>query len=281
MPSRQSSFSSLLAVSVPSLNLSDPAAISTKISDTFLHYSRRRYETGKGIRASASSNGVSSLADEQHRDKERVKDEEAIDKKALGQLATDCLLSLLLAIRADIALKVRDQKGRDKKEKEMRRVYLPGSSLEESVEISRYYLQSELQYKHGAITRTMFFYHFARCYKAMFHFEKLTVEREQLVERWTALGQQKLREKKKKSGKGDRENSVSKSHRDTRAHSKHKRKKSRQTAPANSISDLMQSTSSKVMQAGKKLNGTLSASKSKELTAALAKKSRGDEVTDL
>ena len=294
VPSRQSSFSSLLAVAVPSLNLSDPAAITTKMTDTFLHYSRRRYETGKGIRQSASSNGAASTAvvaaDESH--KERVKDEEAIDKKALGQLATDCVLSLLLAIRADIALRVKDQKGREKKEKEMRKVYLPGSTLEESVEISRYYLQNELQYKHGCITRTMFFYHFARCYKSMFQFEKLTVEREQLVDRWTTLGQQKLEEKKKrkikekkereKGDKSDRESSVSKSHRETRGRSKdHKRNKSRQTAPANSISDLMQSTSSKVMQADRKLTGTLSATKAKELTTVLTKKARGDEVIDL
>ena len=296
-PSRQTSFSSLLAVAAPSLNLADPAAITTKMTDTFLHYSRRRYETGKGIRASASSNGLSSAAgtgtataDEAH--KERVKDEESIDKKALGQLATDCVLSLLLAIRADIALKVKDAKGRDKKEKEMRRVYLPGGSLEESVEISRYYLQNELQYKHGCITRTMFFYHFARCFKAMFHFEKLTVEREQLVERWTVMGTQKLEEKKKNKkskdkdrDRSDRESSVSKSHRETRARSKEKRKKSRQTAPANSITDLMQSTSSKVIQAEKKLTvhlSSLSATKSKELTAIGGRKSKGgDEVTEL
>ena len=288
VPSRQSSFSSLLAVAVPSLNLSDPAAITTKMTDTFLHYSRRRYETTKGIRQSASSNTLSTASADEPQ-KERVKDEEAIDKKALGQLATDCVLSLLLAIRADIAARVKDQKGRDKKEKEMRRVYLPGSTLEESVEISRYYLQNELQYKHGAITRTMFFYHFARCYKALFHFEKLTVEREQLVERWTTLGQQKLEEKKKKRSKdkerekSERESSVSKSHRDKGGRtSQHKRKKSRQTAPANSINDLMQSTSSKVVQAERKLTGTVSASKAKELTAALsARKSKGDEVVDL
>ena len=290
-PSRQSSFSSLLAVAVPSLNLSDPASISTKITDTFLHYSRKRYETGKGIRQSASSNGLASSAGaepETHR--EKVKDEESIDKKALGQLATDCVLSLLLALRADIAAKGKDVKAREKKEKELRKVYLPGSSLEESVEISRYYLQNELQYKHGAITRTMFFYHFARCYKQMFHFEKLTVEREQLVERWTAMGQQKIEEKKrerkrkekerKAAERSDRESSVSKTGKEARPSSKqHRRKKSRQTAPANSINDLMQSTNSKVMQAEGKLRGTLSATQAKELTEVLSKKNKGDEVT--
>ena len=171
----------------------------------------------------------------------------------------------------------RMRKQKDKKEKELRMKYIPGSSLEEAVECSRYYLQQELQYKHGAITRTIFFYHFARCYKAMFSYEKLTVEREQLVIKWTMLGKAKMEEKKmkgkdrKESTDGaEREKSVSR--KDSKAKSKGKKneEKDRMTAPANSISDLMQSTHSKVLQAEKKLTGTISATADEKRAQAAA-----------
>ena len=269
--SRQQSFNSLLNTASPSLNLADPAFTSTRIGDTFTHYARKRYEQ-------------SSHASSPERAERGAGEEETIDKKALAQLATDCVLSFLALLRQHNAAKWKDDKLRDKKERELRAKYTPGASLEDAVEIARYYLQAELQYKHGAITRTMFFYHFARCHRALFSYEKLTVEREALVQKWNATGSAKLdeRRRKEKDGKegkegrehrpatADSEHSLSrKESKQAAAKEKKRKKKNRATAPANSISDLMQSTNSKVMQAEKKLTSTISATtgdKQKTLT---------------
>ena len=268
--SRQQSFNSLLATAVPSLNLSDPAYTSTRLGETFTHYARKRFEGGnKTLGRSASK---TSEEQPSHRAEKAAGDEETVDKKALGQLATDCVLSFLLCLRLDPALKTaKDEKLRDKKERELRVKFIPGSTLEECVEFARFYLATELQVKHGHATRTMFFYHFPRAYKALFTHEKLTVEREALVQKWNTAGQVRLAEKKKPKekhrDKKDKDDSESEAHsregsRKGGRHShgeKKKRRKDRATAPANSINDLMQSTNSKVMQAEKKLTSTISA----------------------
>ena len=294
--SRQPSFNSLLATASPSLNLMDPACTSTNIGHTFTHYARKRYD---------DKNRTLNLSPRSAPDDRPAGDDEVLDKKALGQLATDCVLSFLLTLRLQHAGKWKDEKAKEKKEKELRVKFIPGQSLEEAVEIARLYLREELQAKRGEISRTMFFYHFARCFKAMFVYEKLTVEREALVAKWNALGKQRMEEKKKnkdkdregKGGKGggggggggtdgERESSVSNTHSKGGRQStteRKKKKKNRATAPANSISDLMQSTSSKVLQAEKKLNSTISAATFEKVKVLkkLGRSTDGDEVTEL
>ena len=191
--SRQPSFNSLLATASPSLNLMDPTCTSTRIGDTFTHYAHKRYEE-RGRTTSPRTTPA---------DEKPAGDDEVVDKKALGQLATDCVLSFLLTLRLQHAGKWKDDKSKDKKERELRVKFIPGGTLEEAVEFARMYLQQELQAKRGEISRSMFFYHFARCFKAMFVYEKLTVEREALVAKWNAMGRQRLEERKKGEGEGE------------------------------------------------------------------------------
>ena len=103
--SRQPSFNSILSSASPSLNLSDPSYTSSKIGDTFTHYARKRYEIDRKTLTRSSSK-----ADDDRPDKSS--DEETIDRKALGQLATDCVLSFLYVLRRENAAKWKDEKAK-------------------------------------------------------------------------------------------------------------------------------------------------------------------------
>ena len=262
---RATSFSELVSTSPPSMNLADPSRLTTQLPATFLHYARKLYEPSASAAAATDD------------------DEERLDRKAVAQLAYDCVLSFIVALKKDM-VKVKEA-GRKKEEEYQRRKLLPGETVEECIDTAVAYLKAELIYKEGRVTKTCFFFHFPRAYRAMFTYEKVTLERENAVTKWNkvcrenALKAEKEREKEKErldksaqpqgegtdgAAKAD-SGAEKKAKKDKKAAKTSRKKKDRKTAPSGDLFANMAGHGSKLLQAEKKIKSAAMAGSSRNL----------------
>ena len=114
------------------------------------------------------------------------------------------------------------------------------------------YLKAELIYKNGCVTKTCFFFHFPRAYRAMFVYEKMTLEREALVVKWNRVCKETVAKAAKDAEKGDKA-AVEGGDKKKDKKSKSKKKKDRKTAPNADMFSHMAGHSSKLLQAEKKV----------------------------
>lgn len=230
---RNISFGTLMEQQPSSYDLNQPNTLTSQLGAVFLHYAQKRYDFSHRLGHQSPGGDDVDL------------DEEKIDKKALTVLSHDCVVSFMTMFKKEMS-KVREDK-RAEEEAYQRRKYLPGETVEEVCDLAREYLKSELIYKNGHVTRTCFFFHFPRAFKAMFVYEKLTLEHENLVAKWNKVG----KENAKKAAKKEKEEEEA-------AEKKEKKKKSknRKTAPASAHADMlahMAGHGSKLVQAEQKL----------------------------
>ena len=216
------------------MNLSDPARLTTALPSTFLHYAKKLYEPGPRPVSPPTATDA---------------DEDKLDKKAVHQLAYDCVLSFMSALKKDTA-KMKEAT-RKKEEEYLRRKFLPGETVEECVDTAVGYLKAELIYKNGCVTKTCFFFHFPRAYRAMFVYEKMTLERETLVVKWNKVCREAVTKAAKEAEKGDKSTMDNDKKKDKK--SKSKKKKDRKTAPAGDMFSHMAGHGSKLLQAEKKV----------------------------
>ena len=241
---RFTTFTDVVLQQPPSYNLADPLTLTTGMSKCFLHYAHKKFDTAH---SPASPDASTHGGDDDD-------DEDKLDKKAVAQLAYDCVLTFMVALKKEMA-KVKEI-NRKKEEDYQRRRCLPGETVDEVLDTCKEYLKSELVWKNGGITKTCFFFHFPRAFRALFVYEKMTLEREQLVVKWNKVcadnraKAEKEREKERKKDEaamagaeaaaegagGDKEKDKEKKHKKKKDKEGRKsdRKKARQTAPANS-----------------------------------------------
>ena len=252
---RLQSFTELLAQQPPSMVLSDPLRLTTLLPATFLHYAKKQYETSPRPAAAAADDA----------------DEEKLDKKALQQLAYDCVLSFMGAMKKDPALCKLKEAARKKEEDFLRRKLLPGDSVDECIETAVSYLKAELIYKNGCISKTCFFFHFPRAYRGLFVFEKMTLDRENLVTKWNkACREAALKAAKDAAKEAEADRAAGETEKGDKKKDKKdkksKKKKDRKTAP--SSGDLfanMAGHGSKLLQAEKKMKSAAKAGSSRNL----------------
>lgn len=248
---RSTTFTDHVLQQPPSYNLADPLTLTSGMSKCFLHYAHKKFDT------SHSHSPTDAATDGGDDD-----DEDKLDKKAVTQLTYDCVITFMLQLKKEM-VKVKEI-NRKKEEDYQRRRYVPGDTVDEVLDTCKEYIKSELVWKNGGITKTCFFFHFPRAYRAMFVYEKMTLEREQLVVKWNKVcvdnraKAEKDREKERKKdeahmagldspadGGGGGEKDKDKEGKEKHQHKKKKdkkdkegrktdRKKARQTAPANS-----------------------------------------------
>ena len=240
---RSATFTDAVLQQPPSYNLADPLTLTSGMSKCFLHYAHKKFDTSHSH----------SPTDASHGDDED--DEDKLDKKAVAQLAYDCVITFMLALKKEM-VKVKEI-NRKKEEDYQRRRCLPGDTVDEVLDTCKEYLKSELVWKNGGITKTCFFFHFPRAFRAMFVYEKMTLEREQLVVKWNKVcadnraKAEKEREKERKKDEAqmaglestvdgapekekDKEKEKKKHKKKDKEGRKTDRRKARQTAPANS-----------------------------------------------
>ena len=236
---KSSSFTELLSIQPPSMLLCDPTRLTTALPSTFLHYAKKLYEP-----SSTNPSRPISPPTPQH-----DADEEKLDKKAVHQLAYDCVLSFMSALKKDTA-KMKEA-GRKKEEEYLRRKFLPGDTVEECMDTAVGYLKAELIYKNGCVTKTCFFFHFPRAYRCMFVYEKMTLEREALVVKWNKACREAVAKKEKEAAQADKSTLEGDKKKDKK---KSKKKKDRKTAPAGGdMFSHMAGHGSKLLQAERKV----------------------------
>ena len=242
---RSNTFTDVVLQQPPSYNLTDPLTLTSGMSKCFLHYAHKKFDASHSQAASESSSHGGGDDD----------DEDKLDKKAVAQLAYDCVVTFMLALKKEMA-KVKEI-NRKKEEDYQRRRNLPGETVDEVLDTCKEYLKSELVWKNGGITKTCFFFHFPRAFRALFVYEKMTLEREQLVVKWNKVcadNRAKAEKDKEKERKKDEaqmagaeptaDGAADKEKGEKDKDKKHKKKKdkdgrktnrkARQTAPANS-----------------------------------------------
>ena len=243
---RSNSFTDLVLQQPPSYNLADPLTLTSGMSKCFLHYAHKKFDASHSPSAADTSSQAANDDD----------DEDKLDKKAVTQLAYDCVVTFMLALKKEMA-KVKEM-NRKKEEDYQRRRCLPGDTVDEVLDTCKEYLKSEMVWKNGGITKTCFFFHFPRAFRALFVYEKMTLEREQLVVKWNRVAadnrakaeKEKEKERKKdeaqmagldgttegaeKAEKGDKDKEKKHKKKKDKDGKKTERRKARQTAPANS-----------------------------------------------
>ena len=264
---RLQSFTELLAQQPPSMVLSDPLRLTTLLPATFLHYAKKQYDTSPRPAAAAADDA----------------DEEKLDKKALQQLAYDCVLSFMGALKKDPALNKLKEPARKKEEEFLRRKLLPGDSVDECIETAVSYLKAELIYKNGCITKTCFFFHFPRAYRGLFVFEKMTLDRENLVTKWNkACREAAVKAAKDAAKEAEADRAAGESEKGDKKKDKKdkkgKKKKDRKTAPqSGDLFANMAGHGSKLLQAEKKMKSAAKAGSSRNLLKDLPNPKDDDE----
>jgi hypothetical protein len=122
----------------------------------------------------------------------------SIDRRALTQLAIDCVKYFDVALERAVRNKFSGSKWKDDKINakiaEFRGRYCPAKSFEENCEIGRLFWAKELKFHHGAVNRNQFFLAFAKAHQLMYQWGELTLDRERCIEKWRQYHSEKAKQ---------------------------------------------------------------------------------------